>query len=104
MITFQPLIYSILVISTHFDKTIFGTLPSTVYNRVTRPLISIVYMEKIMTEKTNGNKENPTKCESVTCCKATASLEKSVAEDLKKDDKTLEDLLNDDDKDPTLGG
>ena len=56
-----------------------------------------------MTEKTNGNKENPIKCESVTCCKATASLEKSVAEDLKKDDQTLEDLLNDDDKNTALG-
>tara|TARA_Y100001973_G_C5163448_1_gene314770 strand:+ start:537 stop:710 length:174 start_codon:yes stop_codon:yes gene_type:complete len=56
-----------------------------------------------MQEKTNGSKDQPTRCKSVTCCKATAAVEKSVAEDLKKEDQNLEDLLNDDDKEPTLG-
>ena len=56
-----------------------------------------------MTEKTDGRKDNPTQCESVTCCKATASLEKGVAEDLKKEDKNLQDLINDDNQDITVG-
>ena len=56
-----------------------------------------------MTEKTNGSKNNPTRCESVTCCKSTASVDKSVAEDLKKEDKNLQDLIDDNDKDVTVG-
>lgn len=56
-----------------------------------------------MTEKPDGRKDNPIKCESVTCCKATASLEEAVAEDLKKEDKNLQDLINDDNKDTTVG-
>ena len=39
-ITFQPLIYSILVVFTSFHKTIFGILPSSVYNRVRRQSFS----------------------------------------------------------------
>tara|TARA_R100001594_G_scaffold20430_1_gene39460 strand:- start:14101 stop:14301 length:201 start_codon:yes stop_codon:yes gene_type:complete len=60
-------------------------------------------MEQKMTEKINGDKKNPTKCESVTCCKATASLQKSVAEDLKKEDKNLQDILNDDSENTAAG-
>ena len=52
-----------------------------------------------MTDKTTGQKNNPTRCESETCCKATASLKKSVASDMEKEDKNLQDLLNDDAQD-----
>ena len=51
-----------------------------------------------MNEKTTGEKTNPTKCETSICCKATAALNKSVAEDLQKEDKNLEELLNDNQK------
>tara|TARA_B100002019_G_C21242365_1_gene586275 strand:+ start:1467 stop:1643 length:177 start_codon:yes stop_codon:yes gene_type:complete len=54
-----------------------------------------------MTEKTTGQKDNPTKCESSTCCKATASLEQSVAGDLEKEDKNLQELLDDNNQDIT---
>ena len=50
-----------------------------------------------MTEKITGQKENPTKCETTICCKATAALDKSVAADLKKEDKNLQELLDDKD-------
>ena len=52
-----------------------------------------------MTEKTTGQKDNPTK--SNTCCKATASLEQSVAGDLEKEDKNLQELLDDNNQDIT---
>lgn len=48
-----------------------------------------------MNEKTTGEKNNPTKCETSVCCKATAALNKSVAEDLEQEDKNLQELLND---------
>tara|TARA_Y100000004_G_scaffold130653_1_gene147327 strand:+ start:50 stop:226 length:177 start_codon:yes stop_codon:yes gene_type:complete len=54
-----------------------------------------------MTEKTTGQKNNPTRCQSSTCCKATASLEQSVAGDLKKEDKNLQELLDDNNQDIT---
>ena len=44
-------------------------------------------------------KEEPkkfVKCESVMCCKATVSLEAEIKEEIKKEDKPLEDILIDD--------
>ena len=37
-------------------------------------------------------------CKATLCCKATAALKKAVAEDLEKEDKPLQELL--DDKEP----
>ena len=51
-----------------------------------------------MNEKTTGEKTTPTKCETSICSKTTAALNKSVAEDLQKEDKNLEELLNDNQK------
>lgn len=48
-----------------------------------------------MAQKITGEKNNPTKCETSVSCKATAALNKSVAEDLGQEDKNLEELLND---------
>ena len=36
------------------------------------------------------------KCESIMCCKATASLEAEIKEEIKKEDQPLEDILIDD--------
>lgn len=47
-----------------------------------------------------SNKEEPKQCETKLCCKATANLQKSVASDLEQDDKSLEELLNDDNQRP----
>lgn len=52
-----------------------------------------------MSDKTTGQKNNPIRCQSETCCKATAALKKSVASDMEKEDKNLQDLLNDDTQD-----
>jgi hypothetical protein len=43
-------------------------------------------------------------CKSKMCCKATASLESSVEEDLEKEDKCLGSLLDGDDNSSTSGG
>jgi len=39
------------------------------------------------------NKEQPQKCESKMCCKATAQLRAEVVDELMKDDKSLAELL-----------
>lgn len=43
------------------------------------------------------NKKEPSKCESKLCCKASASLNKSVQADLQKEDKPLGELINEED-------
>ncbi len=40
-------------------------------------------------------KKDTKQCKATLCCKATASLNKQVAEDLEKEDKPLQELLND---------
>ena len=44
------------------------------------------------------SKKRPLKCETSMSCKATASLEASAAADLEKEDKNLQELLDDNDK------
>jgi len=51
------------------------------------------------------NKEQPQKCKSKMCCKATAQLNAEVVDELLKDDKSLGELLDkkeqDEDQDTT---
>jgi|AOAMet1_07_M0_10_2_1038527.scaffolds.fasta_scaffold112228_2 hypothetical protein len=39
------------------------------------------------------SKEQPQKCESKVCCKATAQLKRDLVDDLSKEDKSLSELL-----------
>jgi hypothetical protein len=51
-----------------------------------------------MNKEKSGSKDRPLKCETTVSCKATASLEVSAAADLDKEDKNLQELLDDNDK------
>lgn len=40
------------------------------------------------------SKEQPQKCESKMCCKATAQLQSQIVDEIMKDDKSLSELLD----------
>jgi hypothetical protein len=53
--------------------------------------------------KTENNKKNPSKCVVEVNCKATAALHDQVMAELEEEDKSLQELLDDDKNDQTIG-